>query len=249
MTQVAPDLLPYIPAIVLLMGVFAGAFVSSFAGFAFAPIAGVALLYFYPYKTVVPLLMLCSVLVQVTTLIYLRRSVIWKSVGPMLAGGAAGVSLAILLFAGINARAFQTGFGLFLAIYSLFMLWRPHLMLKDVSTPARDIVVGFAGGVIGGFTAMPGAVPIIYCDLRGCSKEVQRATVQPFILAMQVLAITLFFVHGDIGDEVIGGLLLATPALAAGVAVGLLLFGRVPDARFRQAVLGLLLITGIALAF
>ncbi len=95
---------------------------------------------------------------------------------------------------------------------------------------------------------MPGAVPVIYCDLRGQSKEAQRALVQPFILGMQVLALALFLAHGDIGQEVVDDLLLALPALAAGVMVGLVLFGRVPDAQFRRAVLVLLLVTGIAMA-
>src|SRR4028119_427233 len=108
------DILPALPYLVLLASVFAGAVVSSFAGFAFSPVAGVALLYFLPHNTVVPLLMLCSVLVQVASLVYLRRRLTLKNTGPMFAGGALGVALAIFLFKSVDARAFQIGFGLFL---------------------------------------------------------------------------------------------------------------------------------------
>jgi hypothetical protein len=63
LTVTTASLLPSLPIAVLLASVFAGALVSSFAGFAFSPVAGVALLYFFPHSTVIPLLMLCSVLV------------------------------------------------------------------------------------------------------------------------------------------------------------------------------------------
>ena len=75
----------------------------------------------------------------------------------------------------------------------------------------------------------------------------QRAIVQPFILAMQALALALMFITGAINGEVIKLVILALPALAAGVAIGLLLFGRVPDAGFRRAVLVLLLVTSAGL--
>jgi uncharacterized protein len=64
---------------------------------------------------------------------------------------------------------------------------------------------------------------------------------------MQVFAISLFAARGDVNMEVLSTLLVALPALVAGVTVGLLLFGRVPEARFRQVVLVLLLVTGLGL--
>jgi uncharacterized membrane protein YfcA len=240
-------MLPLATQCVLLGSVFAGALVSSFAGFAFSPVAGVALLYFLPHKLVIPLLMFCSIIVQVATLAYLRRSLVWANLRPMLAGGAVGVALAILLFAGIDARAFQVGYGLFLAIYATVMLFRPKKLLAEGDGPVRQTVIGLAGGIVGVLTATPGAIPVVDCDLRGVPKDAQRTTVQPFILAMQVFAISLFAARGDVNMEVLSTLLVVLPALLAGVIVGLLLFGRVPEARFRQVVLVLLFVTGLGL--
>src|SRR4029453_3926971 len=36
-------------------------------------------------------------------------------------------------------------------------------------------------------TAMPSAVPTLWCDLRGLSKDQQRGIVQPFMVAMQAV--------------------------------------------------------------
>ena len=236
------------PTVVILLGTFAGALVSAFSGFAFAPVAGIILITAFQAKAIVPLLMICSIIVQVTTLLYLRRSLAFGSIGSMLVGGALGVPLAVLLFQRLDPHLFQVAFGLFLAAYSTVMLMRPCSQTTVVSRRSHEVAVGFLGGLVGGLTAMPGAVPTIYCDCRGASKVVQRATVQPFILAMQVLALTLMVLHGDI-DAGIGDLVVtALPGLVVGVAAGLLLYGRVPDAGFRRAVLFLLLTTGLGLA-
>ena len=92
---------------------------------------------------------------------------------------------------------------------------------------------------------MPGALPVIWCDLRGVPKERQRGLVQPFILGTQALAIILIMcspaaVHRDLLKSV----LFALPALAAGTFTGLLLFGKIDERKFRYSVLWLLLISG-----
>ena len=55
-----------------------------------------------------------------------------------------------------------------------------------------EIVAGFAGGITGGATAMPGAIPTIWCNLKGLSKIQQRAVIQPFILLMQIATMAYF---------------------------------------------------------
>ena len=234
--------------LVLFSGAFAGALVSSFSGFAFAPVAGVFLLTVFSPKSVVPALMLCSVIVQTATLVYLRRSLAFGSAKTMLIGGMCGVPVALALFHRMDAQAFQIGFGLFLAGYSMLMILRPCTLTSFRITRGHEAAVGFFGGVVGGLTAMPGAVPTLYCDCRGMAKEAQRAMVQPFILLMQVFSLAAMALHGDLGADVTQIVLRSLPALGLGVAVGLVLFGRVPDASFRRVVLMLLLATGLALA-
>jgi len=230
------------PAVVLFFSMFAGTVVSSFSGFAFSPVAGVLLLTMFEPAVAVPVLMICSIFVQVTTLVHLRHGLKFGSTA-MLLGGACGVSLAMVLFHRIDAERFQLAFAVFLAAYATTMLLRPHGRIRAGGGPRTEMAVGFAGGLIGGLTAMPGAVPVLYCDCRGCPKEVQRATVQPFILAMQVLALCLMAASGALQWRVVELAVTALPALAAGIMIGLFLFGRVPDVGFRRVVLVLLLAT------
>jgi hypothetical protein len=241
-------LAPFGDTFVLLAATFLGAIVSAFAGFAFAPVAGVVMLGALAPQQLVPLLMLCSVPVQIATLFHLRRTRGAGGTGAMLLGGAAGVPLAIFLLNRIDAHGFRLGFGLFLAAYAAVMLLRPAAAFASGRPPRRAALVGFLGGLVGGLTAMPGAIPVLWCDLRGLAKEAQRRTVQPFILAMQLFALAVMAASGGLDRAVLGLAATSLPALAAGTAVGLTLFGRMPDALFRRAVLVLLALAGAGTA-
>jgi uncharacterized membrane protein YfcA len=163
---------------VLLVSAFAGALVSSIAGFVFALVAGVLLLIAYLPEAVVPLLMICSVIVQAVTLAFLRRSLAFSSIGAMLIGGVLGVPLAVFLFHAIDAHSFQIGFGLFLTVYAATMLVRPSAYLRIPAHPRPEAAV-VLGGVVGGLTAMPGAMPVLYCDLRGSGRKCSAQPCSP----------------------------------------------------------------------
>ena len=81
---------------------------------------------------------------------------------------------------------------------------------------------------------MPGALPTIWCDLRGLPKDQQRGLVQPFIATMQCIALLLLLSHRDIPVRVMTDMLITLPALALGSAVGTMLFMRVDDLLFKR---------------
>jgi uncharacterized membrane protein YfcA len=134
----------------------------------------------------------------------------------------------------------------FLAAYATYMLFRPvSARVREAPGQLRHALVGFGGGLIGGLTAMPGALPTMWCELRGMAKDDQRGLVQPYITAMQLLALMLMVSHNTLSSQVLLNLTLSLPALAGGAAVGVMMFRRINDARFRQIVLTLLLIAGL----
>jgi uncharacterized protein len=97
------------------------------------------------------------------------------------------------------------------AIYMLIN--RPSLSFSGLAGSRLRSGVGFVGGLVGGFTAMPGALPVMWCELRGVSREQQRGVVQPFIPGMQVLAMVMLASRpGTIRGEVLQYTLLAMPA-------------------------------------
>jgi uncharacterized protein len=232
----------------LCAGIFAGAVVSGLVGFAFSAVAGAILLHVLPPTEAVPLMMACSLVTQATSLVALRGSVQWRGNAGLIVGGALGVLPALYLLHHVDARTFRIGFGAFLVTYAAYMLLRPAISLvRHAPHRLHAAAVGFGGGLVGGLTAMPGALPVMWCDLRGMPKDQQRGLVQPYITAMQVFALAVMVSRNGFSTQALMNLTFSLPALLAGAALGVVMFGRVDDARFRDIVLMVLLIAGVFL--
>ncbi len=226
--------------LVLTIAIFLGGVVSGFSGFAFSAVSGVVLLHFLEPLVAIPLMMCCSIASQISSLVVIRQFVQWRESAPLLIGGAGGIPIALYVLTLTNAHVFRILVGIFLATYAG--------IFRQAASPVIHTLVGFAGGLVGGLTAMPGALPIVWCDLRGVSKEHQRGEVQPFILIMQAFAVTLLVCRpGTLPADLLPVLPLAIPAVVAGTLVGILLWGKIDDAKFRYSVLSMLLIAGLIL--
>lgn len=233
--------------IILSAAVFLGAFVSGLAGFAFSAVAGALLLHILPPIEAIPLMMACSVAVQATNLWALRDSIAWKESLTLVIGGVLGAPLAIWLLQTADARILKEGFGALIAIYAAYMLLRPSLTHLNRMTRNRNVMIGFGGGLVGGLTAMPGALPTIWCDLNGVPKAQQRGLVQPFIAVMQIFSLVLMLSRQQLSPNIVSEFAYSLPALAAGVCLGIFAFRNVQDATFRRTILVLLLFSGVAL--
>ncbi len=235
------------PFLLLSSAVFAGAFVSSLAGFAFSAVAGGILLHVLPPIEAVPLMMACSVGVQATNLWALRRDIQWSESLILVLGGLVGVPIAVWLLHNTDTRTFREGFGLMVAIYAGYMLFRPGMTYLQQMKQSRNALVGFGGGLIGGLTAMPGALPTIWCDMHGVLKNEQRGLVQPFIAAMQIFALLLMLIPRDLSSEILLDVVWSIPALLAGSVLGIFAFRRVNEKTFRRIILIILLVSGVLL--
>jgi uncharacterized membrane protein YfcA len=229
-----------------LVAVFAGALVAGLIGFAFSAIAGAILLHYADPISAVPLLLACSIATQCMSIARLRRSMDWRGCLPFLAGGIIGIPAGGYLLQTLPPTAFATAFGSFLACYSLyFLLRRPVRALA----PRRsvDMLAGLAGGITGGAAAFPGAIPTIWCGLRGLTKEQQRGLIQPFILVMQLATVAYFSRIGIVTSDSLALFAFCVPAVVLGTLAGLALYHRVNDARFRKLTLAFLLVSGAML--
>jgi uncharacterized protein len=228
---------------------FSGALVSGLAGFAFSAVAGAILLHALPPMEAVPLMMACSVGVQAANLWALRKNIQWKGSLFLIIGGLLGIPIAVGILQGADPQSFRVGFGAVLAIYAAHALCRPTLTyLRHVNSRSRHVLIGFGGGLVGGLTAMPGAVPTIWCDMHAMPKNEQRGLVQPFIAAMQIFALTLMLSRNSLSSKFLIDLAISLPALAAGAVLGIVMFRRVNETAFRRIVLVVLLFSGLSLA-
>src|SRR5262249_5439793 len=146
--------------------VFLGSLVTGLAGFAFSAVAASLLLHWLSPVETVALLLTCSITIQLLAMTQLWRHMDWNGSLRLSAGGLCGVPLGTALLHAVDARTFAFGVGAFLAAYATIMLLAPRLTVRTRGR-AADSVVGFLGGIVGGALAFPGAVPSMWCTLRG----------------------------------------------------------------------------------
>ena len=232
--------------VVMVASVFAGSLVAGLAGFAFSAVSAAILLHWVPATTAVPLLLACSITTQLLSISKLWSTMQWRQCAPFLIGGVIGIPVGAKLLEDLNAHVFAGSFGVFLVCYSAYMLLRPGIVTQRRSQFA-DAAAGFAGGITGGSIAFPGAIPTIWCSIRGLAKNEQRGIVQPFILIMQLATLVYFSRLGMIASGTLGTYLLCVPAVLGGTWLGLRLFDCIDDAMFRRLVLTFLLVSGVVL--
>ena len=98
-----------------------------------------------------------------------------------------------------------------------------------------------------GLTGLPGFIITVWCQLRGWTKDVQRAVFQPVMLAASVATGIALSFTSVITAEIVKLYFLGLPAMLAGLWVGFKLYGKLDEAAFRKVILVLLVIAGFAL--
>jgi uncharacterized protein len=229
-----------------LLAAFMGGLASGLAGFAMGfVVSGIWLHVITPVQTTM-LIAGYGLWTQGYGVWKLRHSLRWRNVAPFIIGGTIGVPLGAMLLTYIDAAYLRSGVGLLLVIYGIYGLVQPALRPLPAGV-AADGSIGFLNGVLCGLTGLPGFIITIWCQLRGWSKDVQRAVFQPVMLAAIVLTVISLSVTGAVTAETVKLYLLGLPALLAGLWLGFKLYGKLDDVAFRKMVLLLLLVSGLAL--
>jgi uncharacterized protein len=234
----------------IFLSIFLAALVSSIGGFAFSAICGAMLFHLVDEPArAVQIMMICSAGGQAMMVWALRREIQWGSLWIYLAGAMPGLPLGLLILLHSNPTLYARAVGVLLLCYALFMIVRPPLVIRQ-QHPAVDAVVGFLGGITGGAAAFPGAFITVWCGFKGWTKEQQRGLYQPFILIVQLAAITLLTAAHPAGPSPISFdfySIAYLPAMLLGSSFGLTFFRRLNDQQFTRVVNLLLVASGLSL--
>lgn len=235
---------------VALVAVLAASTVSSIAGFAFSALCGALLFHVMGGPVyVVQVMIVCSIAIQLLSVASLWRSIDWRSLPVLLAGGVPGVPAGAYLLLHLPSGAYRAAIG------GLLIAYGSYLLLRRPTRPLRtgalaDVCAGFLGGVTGGLVGFPGAFVTIWCGLKGWDKTRQRGVYQPFILIMQPVALVVIGLMRPAwsGTAPVDWKTFAfVPAALLGAWFGLRVFKRLSDRQFELAVNALLVSSGIGL--
>ena len=238
--------LPILDLILFASGTFAAALVTGVAGFAFGIVAAAAWLHFLPPAQTTALIVAYGIIVQGISVWKLRRSIQLARLLPFLVDGAFGVPIGVELLHRISPAALRLAVGVVLILFSLYSLVRPQLASVRAGK-AADGTIGILNGIVGGATGLAGIVVTIWCTLRGWPRDEQRTTFQPVGVGIFLMTGLWLGGIGLVGADILRLFIIGLPLLLAGTWVGLRLYARLDEAGFRKVVLGLLLISGLAL--
>jgi uncharacterized membrane protein YfcA len=234
-------------AFILFLGALAGGFVSGLAGFGTGLMALGIWLYVLPPAVAVPLVLICSITAQTSTLPAIWRFIDFKLVWPFLIGGLAGVPLGTMLVAHADPRIFKLSVGVVLLVFPTVLYFNRNPIAFSLGGRAADAMIGFAGGILGGLAGLSGPLPTLWASVRGWGKDQRRGVFQTFNTAVLTAALCLQAGTGFITREVIWSALLALPGTIVGAWLGARTYRALSDSNFRDVVLGLLFLSGIGL--
>jgi uncharacterized protein len=229
-----------------LVAAFLGGFAAGLAGFAMGfVVSGIWLHILTPVQTTT-LIVGYGVVTQGYGVWKLRHALTWETIAPFIIGGTTGVPIGTMLLTYVDPAYLRGGVGLLLVMYGAYGLTKP--MLKPApDNVSADAGIGLVNGVLAGLTGLPGFVITIWCQLRGWTKDLQRAVFQPVMLAAVIINVISLSIAGAITSDIVQLYLLGLPAMLGGIWLGFNLYGKLDDVAFRKLILLLLLVSGLAL--
>jgi len=234
---------------ILLFGALAGGFVSGLAGFGTALMALGIWLWVLPPQVAVPLVLICSVIAQMSTLRSIWNSIDFSLVWPFVIGGLIGVPLGTRLIAHADPAVFKLTVGIFLLIFPAALYFQRRSMAITFGGKAADGAIGFAGGILGGLAGLSGPLPILWASIRGWSKEERRGIFQIFNTAVLAASLVMQIATGFVKVEVYWLALIAFPGTIIGAWLGARIYHALSDRHFGDIVLGLLFLSGLGLVW
>ena len=233
--------------IFLLAGAAAGGFINGLAGFGTSLFALGWWLQVMPPVQAVALSLVMSVLSGLQGLWVVRGSISWGRLGPFLVPALFGIPIGLAILHRVDSGLLKMVVAGFLLVFAGYFIARRNLPSITRETPRVDRTTGFLGGILGAIAGLSGALPTMWTTLKPWSKEVRRAGLQPYNVAVLGLAAVLLAVQGIYDREALIRIAIAFPATMAASQVGIWAFGRLTDHQFRWLVVVLMFVSGAVL--
>ncbi|MBA1200340.1 sulfite exporter TauE/SafE family protein [Pseudomonas capeferrum] len=234
------------PLYLIALGAIVAGFVQGLSGFAFGMVAMSFWAWSLEPRVAATLAVFGGLTGQLIAAFTVRRGFSWPLLWPFVLGGLAGIPMGVWVLPYLDMLWFKAAFGTLLVLWCPVMLLAPRLPRLRGGRLA-DGVVGMAGGVLGGLGGFTGAVPTLWCTLRGFDRDTQRAVVQNFNLSMLMVTMLTYVGTGMVTREMLPMFAVMVPAMLLPTLLGTRVYVGISELAFRRIVLGLLTLSGIAM--
>ena len=235
------------PVFFIALGAIVAGFVQGLSGFAFSLVAISFWAWTVEPKLAAALAVFGGLTGQVIAAVTVRRGFDLRLLLPFLIGGIAGIPIGVFLLGMLDVNLFKALLGALLIVWCPLMLFARRLPRVPDGGPFADGFSGLLGGICGGLGGFTGAIPTLWCSLRGMEKNTQRSIIQNFNLTTLAFTMAAYLATGAVTREMLPMFAIVAPAMLIPVLLGARLYIGLSEEAFRKVVLTLLTASGIAL--
>ncbi|WP_108485401.1 sulfite exporter TauE/SafE family protein [Oceaniglobus ichthyenteri] len=235
--------------VILLLGAAAGGFMNGLAGFGTALFAMGFWLQIMPPTQAVSVVVVVSALTGLQGVWLVRGSITDhpRRLARFLLPALLGIPLGVAALSYLRADTLKLIIAGFLILYGGFFTLRAALPKMERPTPVIDVLIGFAGGILGGATSLSGVLPTMWCAMRPWPKSETRAVLQPFNVAVLAVITGALAVKGNYTAQTLTYLATVLPVTVIFAQLGIVVFKRLSDDQFRRLLIALMLLSGLIL--
>jgi uncharacterized membrane protein YfcA len=233
--------------LIVALGAIVAGFVQGLSGFAFGLVAMSIWAWGVEPRLAAAMSVFGALTGQIVAAVTVRRGFDLPRLWPFVAGGLVGIPLGVAVLPRLDVPLFKAVLGLLLVLWCPAMLLSRRLPRVTAGGRLADALSGVAGGVMGGIGGFSGAIPTLWCTLRGWDKDAQRAVIQNFNLAVLAVTMATYVATGLVTRAMLPMFAIVAPAMLVPVLLGTRLYIGIDEATFRKVVLSLLTAAGVAL--
>ncbi len=222
---------------------FVAGFIQGLTGFGSVLLSLPLIALFLEFKTAVPFMTVCGIVLSLILIIQLRSAWDWKKVYPLLIGSLPGIPIGTYMLKTLESAPMYIFLGSILIAYSLFGIFFKGI-IKELKK-GWPYLIGFFSGILGGAVAASGPPVIIYTFLQPWDKDKIKVTLQGFFVISGFFTLAYFIYHGLISQKVLILSGLALPFITAGTLSGSFFYGKLNDASYRKLMFYTLAALGI----
>lgn len=242
-----PSVAPEVIAAAIVIAAAAGV-VRGITGFGGAMVMSPPLALLLGPWIAVPVVLLLEGLIGAQMLVQTRRLIRWRVIGPILAMGCLTIPLGAQVLVSVDAVTLRRMIAATVIVFAALLLfgWRyqgPHRL-------GTALGLGALSGAMLGATSIGGPPVILYLLSGPDPVETTRANLSLFVAGISSAGLAMLWANGVLGAAALWVGLLLAPGFYGGMVLGIRLFPRFDDTRFRRFTLLVLVVVsfGILLA-
>lgn len=240
MDSFAPETL----ALAALIGALAGV-IRGITGFGGALVMSPPFALLLGPLVAVPVILLLEGIVAMPMLVQLRRQVRWRVIGPIIAAAYVTMPIGTWILVSADPLLMRRVIAAVVIVFSLVLLlgWR----YAGRQRLATGLGLGAVSGTMLGATSLGGPPVILYLLAGPDPVETTRANLTYYLGALCLAGLALLWLNGVLGASALWLTAALAPGYYLGMVLGIRLFSRFNDTRFRQFTLVFMLVVAIGI--